>query len=141
MKELLKFKVAAADGSDDEVFLEVNPSVLTDELATEINTFWGAAAARLEEQDGNVLQTVVRLFGAQAISYMRADGGASFGDDEADGEKWTRRVLELDAEGWPEYEQLGIRVLHAYVEGISYWDVELTQVPYTSSSSDGAKDE
>lgn len=127
MSELLQFRVAVNDGSEDDVFLEVNPQVLTDEVATEINTFWGHAARRLEEQDGNVQQAVVRMFGAQAIFYMRGDGGGACFDDDIDGERWTRRVLELEAEGWPKYEQLGIRILRAHVGCVGYFDVTLSE--------------
>ena len=61
---------------EDEVLLEVDMSILTPELAAEINGFWNGAEARLRDQGGEVVQTVVRLFGARAIFCMQADGGA-----------------------------------------------------------------
>lgn len=128
MSELHRFRVRHAD--DNEVLLEVDPAILTPEMATEINTFWGGAARRLADQHGDVVQTVVRMFGARAIFYMQADRGADLVEtDQRGGEQWTKLILESEAEGWPSFEQLGIRIVSAYVEACDYDGVELLISP------------
>jgi hypothetical protein len=121
---LRRFNVRYAD--DNQVLLEVDTAILTPELATEINSFWGSDKLRLAEQGGDIVQTVVRLFGARAIFSMQADGGADFSEGaEGSSEFWTKRVLELQVEGWPDFERLGIRIVQAYVTAADYFDVAL----------------
>lgn len=109
-----------------EVLLEVDPAILTNAIAADINSFWGGAALRLADQDGDPVKTAVRLFGSRAIFHMQADGGAAFEESNKWGaESWTKLVLELEGEGWPGYEELGIRIVSAYVESCDYFDVTL----------------
>ena len=61
------YRVAASWFNDAEVTLQVNFDVLTPELAAEINGFWTGADDRLQEEGGNVLLAVVRMFGETAI--------------------------------------------------------------------------
>jgi Protein of unknown function (DUF2528) len=125
---LRRFNVRYAD--DNQVLLEVDTAILTPELATEINSFWGSDKLRLAEQGGDIVQTVVRLFGARAIFSMQADGGADFSEGaEGSSEFWTERVLELQVEGWPDLEHLGIRIVQAYVTAADYFDVALEALP------------
>jgi hypothetical protein len=128
MGALRRFKVRYAD--DNEVVLEVDMSILTPELAAEINGFWGSDKLRLAEQGGDVVQTVVRLFGARVFFHLQAEGGVDFSEGaEGSSEFWTKRVLELQVEGWPDFEHLGIRIVQAYVTAADYFDVTLEALP------------
>lgn len=128
MSSLRRFNVRYAD--DNEVLLEVDMAILTPELATEINNFWGSNLLRLEEQNGDIVQTVVRLFGARAILHIQADGGVDFSEGAADSsEFWTKQVLEAEHEGWPDPEHLGMWIVQAYVTAADYFDVSLEALP------------
>lgn len=126
MSAATTYRVVAAWFSDAEVTLQVNFDVLTPELAAEINGFWTGADDRLQEEGGNVLLAVVRMFGETAIRYFMADGGASFGPSA--GTYWTKRVIEDQGEGWPNVDGLGILITAAEVSVVGYDDVTLEAV-------------
>jgi hypothetical protein len=114
---------------EEEVVLAVDMAVLTPELATEINNFWGNSSNRLDEQDGDVVLTAVRLFGSAAIRHMLAEGGAGFGLHNAKFSSfWTAKVLELQCEGWPSAEGLGIRIVEACVDVPDFFSCEMEEV-------------
>lgn len=111
---------------DNEVLLEVDLSVFTPELATEINNFWGGAESRLFAQDGDVVQTAIRLFGARAMLQLQREGGVDFEEGSPDSaDFWTQHVLEQEHEGWPDLSHLGIRIVQAYVSAPDYFDVHM----------------
>jgi len=115
--------------NEAEVVLAVDRTVLTPELATEINNFLSSASERLNEQDGDVVLTVVRMFGSVAIAHMLSEGPAHFGMNRADQSKyWTEKVLELEYEGWPTAEGLGIRIIEACVDIPDYFSVEMEEL-------------
>lgn len=121
-----------------EVTLEVNHDVLTEETAALINGFWSNARDRLSAEDGDVVRTVIRLFGQTMIYRMLSEGGASFsiatkhpmtGDNP--GPFWTEDLH--NEEGWGGTERgpygfCGIRVIAADVDAPGYDDVELVEV-------------
>jgi hypothetical protein len=112
------------------VLLEIDHAMLTPELAAEINDFWSGASERLSDQAGDVVQTVIRLFGANAIVHMQREGGVDFSEGSADrSEAWTRDVVAAQVEGWPEVEHLGIRIVEAYVTAPDYFGVTLEALP------------
>lgn len=126
MSNIRKFKISA---DENNVVLAVDMAVLTQELAAEINNFWGSPSARLAEQDGDVVLTVVRLFGSEAIGSLLEEGGAQFGESSAAMSKyWTEKVLELQGEGWPSAEGLGIRIVEAYVDVPDFFSCEMEEV-------------
>lgn len=121
-----------------EVTLEVNHDVLTEGTAALINGFWSNARDRLSAEDGDVVRTVIRLFGQTMIYRMLSEGGASFsiatkhpmtGDNP--GPFWTEDLH--NEEGWGgtepgQYGFCGIRVIAADVDAPGYDDVELVEV-------------
>ena len=123
---------------DYEVTLEVNHDQLTEDIATEINGFWYGAEDRLDTESGDVVRTVIRLFGKTMINMMLREGGTNFGINtkncvtgEHPGPLWTRDLH--DEEGWGgsepgPYGWCGIRVVSAYVDAPGYDDVELAEV-------------
>ncbi|MBX3588757.1 MAG: DUF2528 family protein [Ramlibacter sp.] len=118
-------------GDDNEIVLEIDPAVLTLEIAAEINNFYGPVAAkrRLEDQAGDLLAAVARLFAACALFCATADGGADFSEgDTRQAEALVKDTLQQEAEGWPTYESLGIRIVSAYVDAPSYEGVTLEAV-------------
>ena len=125
MSTLATYRVTADWFSDAEVTLQVNLDVLTPALAAEINQFWSSAEDRLQDEDGDVVRTVVRMFGAAAIRHFMDDGGASFGPHSEGDRYWTEQVLKAQAEGWPGLDGLGILILGAEVSAVGYHDVTL----------------
>lgn len=109
-----------------EVTLQVDFDVLTVELATEINNFWGHPEYRPREENGDVQRTVVRMFGEAAIRHFIADGDASFGSTTDP--YHTAAVIAAQGEGWPDAKALGILITAAEVPMVDYEDVELEVV-------------
>lgn len=121
-----------------QVTLEVNHDVLTEEIASMINGFWSNAADRLAAENGDVIRTVIRLFGQSMIYRMLSEGGASFSittknrmTGEHPGPFWTEDLH--NEEGWGgdkpgPYGFCGIRVIAADVDAPGYDDVELVEV-------------
>lgn len=121
---LRRFVIRFAD--DNEIVLDVDPAVLTLDVAAEVNNFQGPriAQARLDDQKGDLLATVARRFGAAAMFCMAGNGGVLI--DEAETEaaaQYVKNTLQQEYEGWPMHEQLGIRIVSAYVNAPSYDDV------------------
>lgn len=120
------------DWKDYEVVLEVDMDILTEEKATLINGFWTSAEDRLDECDGNVRATVVRLFGQNAICTFLQDGGVC----TSKGSFLARISKDLRAEeGWGgegdtpgTFGWCGIRVVSADVELPRFDDVHLKEV-------------
>lgn len=119
------YTVTSDDMHNVRVLLQVDHNVLTADVATEINNFWGSAHARLVEEAGDVVRSVVRLFGSVALRHILAEGGAEFAEDEHGSKWWTKKVLELEHEGWPSMENLGIVILAASVYAPEYFDCTL----------------
>ena len=121
-----------------QVTLEVNHDVLTKETASLINGFWSNADDRLSAENGDVVRTVIRLFGQTMIYRMLSEGGASFGittknlmTGDNPGPFWTEDLH--NEEGWGgdkpgPYGFCGIRVIAADVDAPGYDDVELVEV-------------
>ncbi|WP_339439352.1 DUF2528 family protein [Pseudomonas sp. EA_15y_Pfl1_P104] len=120
-----------------QVTLEVNHDVLTEETASLINGFWSNADDRLSAENGDVVRTVIRLFGQTMIYRMLSEGGASFsittknlmtGDNP--GPFWTEDLHNEEGWGGNEpgpYGFCGIRVIAADVDAPGYDDVELVE--------------
>lgn len=129
MSNLKTYRVTYPNFDDAEVWLQVDHSVLTATLASEINTFWSAHEHRLAEQGGDVVATVIRLFGTVAIGHFMADGGIDFaGHVPDDSVALTQEVIASQHEGWPSCEALGILIVRAVVDYPSFWDVSLEAV-------------
>ena len=122
------YRVSAEWFGDAEVTLLVDFDVLTPELATEINTFCSGASDRLQAEDGNVLLTVIRLFGQMAIRHFMANGGASFSSHDDYVRYWTQQIIDDQGEGWPDVDGLGIWITGAEVSVVDYDDVTLEAV-------------
>ena len=120
------YRVSASWFGDAEVTLQVDFDVLTPELATMINTFWGDAAHRLQAEDGNVQLAVTRMFGQVAIRHFMERGGADFGPTTET--HWTQEVIDDQGEGWPDAGELGILIVAAAVSVVGYDDVTLEAV-------------
>lgn len=117
-----------------EVTLEVNHDILTVARAEEINSFWSDDDHRLDQLDGDVVKTVIQLFGQNAICLYLNENGANFGD--ADNWLINKCSQELRGEeGWGgeseiennPYGWCGIRIVGADVDMPSFEDLELTE--------------
>lgn len=115
---------------DQEVTLEVDHSILTPELAKEVNEFWSSASYRRGEEDGDDVRAVVRFAGMILINMMLGQGGSEFtengynGGFGSPGPDWTKDLH--DEEGFP--SDSGIRCVAASVSTSDYSDVELKEV-------------
>lgn len=125
--------------NDDKVTLEVNHDQLTVELATMINEFWSGSIYRLEEEQGDVVQVVIRLFGMVMINTMLSQGGAEFSETfrspitcESPGPIWTADVH--NEEGWGGTEdgnpfgRCGIRCIAASVSSLDFDGLQVDEV-------------
>lgn len=127
MSRIAHYIVSAAWFDDATVKLQVDHDLLTPELATEINQFWTSADSRLEEEGGDPVRAVIRLFGSTAIRFFMADGGAWF-DGISEGTRYTMQVLKDQGEGWPDIGELGIAIVSAEVSTVDYEDVTVAAV-------------
>lgn len=119
------FKIEATWFNDAYVIVEVNPEVLTPELATMINQFWSDSDSRLAAENDDVVRAAIRLFGTMAINWFMENGG---GDYYCRDDYWTNRVLE-NSEGWPgDAESLGIRLTEISVNTPSFDDCEIEEI-------------
>lgn len=119
---------------DYEVTLEVNLERLTAERAGLINSFWTEAEDRQNEEDGDIIRTVIRLAGQEVICEMLEDGGADFSSGcnsyPARSSTWALQTKE----GWggkiegDEFGWCGIRVVAADVQVPSFEDLALAEV-------------
>ena len=125
MSAITIYRVSAYWFNEAEVTLRVDHSVLTKELATEINQFWSGAYGRLSDEGGNVVHAVVRLFGACAIHYFMSNGGVSAKPQEEIARYWTGDVIKAQGEGWPSLDALGILITAAEVNVVGFEDVTL----------------
>ncbi|BAP41317.1 single-stranded DNA-binding protein [Pseudomonas sp. StFLB209] len=118
---------------DYEVTLEVDHSILTQERATQINSFWTSDDDRLDEENGDVVRTVIRLAGLTLIKLMLELGDVDFSDKEvARGNIWSTELRRLEGwggelEGSP-YGWCGIRAVSASVSSCSFYELEVREV-------------
>ena len=121
-------RLMISDDARNEVVLAVDPGILTADLASEINGFWSGGQQRLQAEDGDVVRTVARMFGAAFIACAQADGGVNFEGDEAVARFCVQQTLDAQGEGWPGIDQLGIEVQEAHVSSCGYFDVEVLEM-------------
>lgn len=118
------------DDDFHQVILRVDTAVLTPELAHDINAFWGGADDRLEQQGGDVVEAVVRLFGTQCIQRLLEEGGCEFASDDVDQQRRiTQDVLQAEVEGWPDIDGLGMLIASADVYPVEFNSTKLTALP------------
>lgn len=133
-----RYRVSEQFG-DQQVTLEVNLDQLTVELATTINQFWSDYDNRLDEENGDVIRTVIRLAGKCMINIMLDQGGTTFTEhttspmgDSNPGPLWTTDLH--NEEGWGGTEdgnpfgRCGIRCVKADVHPIGYYGVQVEEV-------------
>lgn len=124
-------KFRLTDEAENYVELQVDTDVLTPELATEINKFWGNAESRMNSQQGDVIAVVVRLFGSLALSYFQQEGGVMLATpiQEAEARTWTNRVIDFAGEGWTSNSfELGIQIVDALVIPLQFESVRLEEI-------------
>lgn len=117
-----------------EVTLEVNLDRLTAERAGLINSYWTGAEDRGDEEDGDLIRSVVHLAGLEVICEMLEDGGANFSSACNDyPARCATRTLQ-ETEGWGggiegnEFGWCGIRVVAADVQLPDFEDLALVEV-------------
>ncbi|MCL8302158.1 DUF2528 family protein [Pseudomonas mosselii] len=118
---------------DYEVTLEVDLDRLTTERAEMINSFWTGADDRLDEQNGDLVKTVIRMAGHEVMCEILEDRGADFGDADRWSCQQTSKKLH-NGEGWggegdgDGFGWCGIRVVGAEVDVPCYEDVAVSEV-------------
>lgn len=124
-------KYRVTDDAENYVELQVDTDVLTPELATEINKFWGDAESRLDEENGDVIAVVARLFGVMALRFFQREDVVSMSPPLHQDTKhyWSNRVIDSSMEGWPSTSlELGIQILDALVLPLEFDTVRLSEI-------------
>jgi len=94
------FEFSAGMAMDVAVTLEIDLDVMTPEVATEINNFWGGADDVLDAADGDIVQAAARR-AASRLLWLLLD--ANDADDA---------MAEFNQlEGWPPNGAHGIRIV------------------------------
>lgn len=126
MSNIKTYTVKASWFNDAEVTLQVDHSILTAELAKEINDFWSDASYRLLKEDKDVVRVIIRMFGARTISLAMEQGGWDFSNNSpAAGLRTAQEVIDDFGEGWPKAEELGISVIQVAADSVGFDDVQL----------------
>ncbi|MPS96263.1 DUF2528 family protein [Comamonas sp.] len=126
MSNIKTYAVKASWFNDAEVTLQVDHSILTVELATEINDFWSDSSYRLLKEGKDVVRVIIRMFGARTISLAMEQGGWDFSNSSpAAGLRTAQEVIDDFGEGWPKAEELGISVIQVAADSVGFDDVEL----------------
>ena len=98
--------------NDMAVVIGVNTSVLTPDVATEINEFLSSPDSRLRQCDGDVYVVVARMFASYFFRWAIEQGGI-MGEYGGSYDGWVKSTLAWVNEGWPAYKECGIRIVSA----------------------------
>lgn len=104
------------------VVIEIDTAVLTLAHCAEINNFWSGNKSRLEEEAGDLVRVVARLFAAHAVRCIAEEGGEEF-DEGGRSPYWTGVLLRH--EGW--FETPGLRLVSANVQIPEYDDLTIRE--------------
>lgn len=99
MSTIKRYKITQVWG-DIEVTVEVDHSILTPELATEINSFWSGAKYRISSSGGDVVMAVVKRISAQLMRALL----------ELDSIPHAQNVLDT-SEGYPPNGAHGVKLI------------------------------
>lgn len=126
-----RYKVSQ-EWADFEVFVEVDHNVLTPERANDINRFWSGDDDRVQEENGDVVRAVIRMFGAWAAGMILRGFGANFGTKNEDAAHMLS-VQFRGEEGWggengTPFGWCGIRIVAATVECPGFDEFEVREV-------------
>lgn len=92
----------------DDIFLElvfeVDDEKFTEELASEINSFWSGHEGRLEDCDGDAVKAALKLYAAECFSKAAFNNliGPRWVMDQFD---WSK---DKGVEGFPSFQEAGI---------------------------------
>ena len=109
--------------NENQVDIEIDADILTDDLAHEVNNFWSGAAGRLAHFDDQDIYPCVAALAAQRAMQLMLDAGGAIFDDAAAGPAalWTNDLLR--EEGMPGPGTL--RIVGAYVTPLDFFDLEV----------------
>ncbi|VTU32056.1 hypothetical protein H4CHR_02933 [Variovorax sp. PBS-H4] len=115
-------RFSISDRNDNQVTIEIDTDVLTEDLAHEVNNFLSGAKERLAGFDDEDIYACVAMMAAhRALLMMMADGGALFPTcDSQRSDAWTADLLK--EEGMP---SAGVRIASAYVEVPDFDELEV----------------
>lgn len=109
------YQIAA--GFDVELTLEVDLEKMTSEIATEINNFWSGSEDVLAASNGDVIEAAIRR-AAPILIHAAIDGWNAIG-----------MINQFNyLEGWPDVDQLGIRVLSFQIPDIDAVSLDVSVV-------------
>lgn len=127
------FKITWDDSEDMSVVIAVDTSILTLDVANEINQFMSSSDHRLRMCDGDVYMLVAQMFAALFFRCAMDVGGATaVGLNDAQAKKfsehWIKRTLVWTIEGWPTYEECGLRIVSAEVDVPTFYNMSAVQL-------------
>lgn len=103
--------------------VEINPAICTIETLESINNFFINATDRLEDSDGDIIVTVLKMLAATCFTEQTGPSGG-----------WNAEGLislfdNGNMEGWPPMDgSYGIRILACDVPGVNYDDMTVEEV-------------
>jgi hypothetical protein len=89
-----------------ELVFEVDGEKFTEEVATEINSFWSNEKERLDECGGSVVKAALKLYAAECFSLAAFN---NFKDEQwvMDQFDWSK---DKGIEGFPSFQEAGIEL-------------------------------
>lgn len=124
MTEIKRYEITWIAHEDAPVLtVEINHSLCTDKLLHQINNFFINAEKRLEDSDGDITATVLKML---AVSCFVEQTGPTGG--------WNAEGLisifdNGNMEGWPPMDgSAGIKILACDTPGVNYDDMEVEEV-------------
>lgn len=113
----MKRRYKLESGMDTSITLEIDTDKISEEAASEINSFWMGADDVLDDSGGDVHQAVARRAAGPLLSYL-LDGYHERGAVE---------TLSGD-EGWPDAANGGITIISHEIPSLGASDFEVTEI-------------
>ena len=101
--------------------VDIDHDIVTDELLTQINTFWNGADDRLQDADGNVLIAVLKMLGQRCWPLVI---------DHCCSEKELIQVFD-GMEGWPKMDgSSGFKIIQCDELEFDSYDIAVDEASF-----------
>lgn len=117
-------KVYVIDWNGDfEVKVEVDHAIMTDKILHEINNFWSEAESRLDDNDGDICVSVLKMLASVCMSEILQNQYTVEGIiNQFD---WDATFGQRGIEGWPKMDgSAGIKIVD--VEEVCFFEEWMT---------------
>lgn len=124
MKQIKRYEIIWNAHEDCPVLtVEINPAICTIETLESINNFFINGTDRLEDSDGDIIVTVLKMLAATCFTEQTGPTGG-----------WNAEGLislfdNGNMEGWPPVDgSCGIKILACDVPGVNYDDMTVEEI-------------